>query len=87
MQTIARRITTPLFALLFTASLAFGVTTSFAQAERVTAAVPSCPNNNDDLLGDCDGYPEVCDFRCKQRGYDGGDCIGSIEGDCCVCRR
>lgn len=85
MRRIGNRVVTPLFSLLFAASLAFGVTTSFAQAERVNPDPFSCPNNYDNLLGDCDGYPEVCNFRCQQRGYVAGDCIGSVQGDCCVC--
>lgn len=87
MRTIKNRIIMPLLAVLFATSLAFGVTSTFAQAEPASPAPLACPNNNDDLLGDCDGFPEVCAFRCQQRGYITGDCIGDASGDCCVCQR
>jgi hypothetical protein len=87
MRRIGNRLAAPLFALLLAASLAFGVTTSFAQAERPASRL-ACENNGDDLLGSCSGFALPCDFRCQQNGYIGGDCIGGIGGDdCCVCRR
>jgi hypothetical protein len=86
MRKIGNRLATSLFALLFAASLGFGVTTSFAQAERMAPAAAACANNNDNLLGNCDGYALTCEFRCQQRGYVTGDCIGDLSGNCCVCQ-
>lgn len=82
MQRIARRITTPLFALLLTASLAFGVTSSFAQAERVG----ECPDDGWSINAGRCTTPEFCDLKCQGRWFEGGDCITGIEGNCCVCR-
>lgn len=87
MRRIAHRMAPPLLALLFAASLTFGVTSTFAQARQPQLAPLACPNNNDDLLGDCGDFPEVCAFRCQQRGYVTGDCIGDASGNCCVCQR
>jgi hypothetical protein len=86
MRKIGNRLATSLFVLLFAASLGFGVTTSFAQAERMAPAAAACPNNNDNLLGNCDGYTLTCEIRCQNRGYTTGDCIGDQNGNCCVCQ-
>jgi hypothetical protein len=82
MRRIGNRLATPLFALLFAASLAFGVTSAFAQADRVAPAAAVCPNNNDYLLGNCS---PTCDQRCLDHFYTSGACISDQNGDCCVC--
>ena len=87
MRRITDRIAPPLLALLIAASLAFGVTSTFAQAGQPLPHARACANNTDDLLGDCGGLPEVCAYRCQQRGSVTGDCIGDASGNCCVCQR
>jgi hypothetical protein len=82
MRKIGSRLATSLFALLLAASLAFGVTSSFAQADRGAPAAAVCPNNNDNLLGNCSS---TCDLRCREHFYTSGACISDQNGNCCVC--
>lgn len=85
MRRIGNRIATPLLAMLFALSLAFGVTTAFAQVGRLAPVAAACLDDGFIAAGPCIS-PSHCDDRCRRRGYDGGDCIGGIEGLCCVCR-
>jgi hypothetical protein len=82
MRTIGNRIATPLFALLFTASLAFGVSSSFAQARQEGA----CPDDGWSINAGRCTTPEYCNLKCQGRWFEGGDCITGTEGNCCVCR-
>lgn len=85
MRRIARRITTPLFALLFAASLAFGVGSSFAQAERAAPAAATCPDDGWSINAGACASQLLCRQKCQGRNYLTGDCLGGIEGNCCVC--
>jgi hypothetical protein len=85
MRRISNRIATPLFALMFAASLAFGVTSSFAQVARLAPVAAACPDDGFISAGPCIS-PEHCDERCRRRGFIGGDCIVGPEGNCCVCQ-
>jgi hypothetical protein len=80
------RIGNRLGALLFAASLAFGVTSSFAQAGRVPPTAGACPDDGWSISAGACTSPEMCDLKCKGRWFEGGDCISGIEGNCCVCR-
>lgn len=86
MRWIGSRLAKPLFTVLFAASLAFGVTGSFAQAEAAAPPAAACPDDGWSInAGNC-GSPEFCNLKCQGRWFEGGDCIGGPEGNCCVCR-
>ena len=78
MQRIGNRIAAPFMGLLFAASLVFGVSSAFAQADF------SCKNQPPTLLGACIS-PASCQSRCEAQGGFQGDCISGASGLCCVC--
>lgn len=73
-------ITRPLFALLFAASLTFGIRTAFAQP----ASGGACKNEPPTFLGVCISE-EDCDFRCIAEGGFDGTCMQRPDGACCIC--
>lgn len=83
MRRIGNRITTPLFSLLFAASLAFGVTSVFAQADQGEGR---CPDDGWSYLAGYCSSPEYCNLKCLGRYYSSGECIAGPEGNCCVCQ-
>jgi hypothetical protein len=79
MRRIGNRLVAPLFALLMVASLAFGVTTTFATPGQAL----TCPNDPPTWLGTCTS-DEHCTNKCR---FYGGDPIGDCTSrpGCCVC--
>lgn len=85
MRRIARRIPTSLLALLCAGSLAFGVSSAFAQAERAAPAAATCPEDGWSInAGQC-ASQLLCREKCQGRNYITGDCLVGDEGNCCVC--
>lgn len=85
MRRIGNRIAMPLLAMLFALSLAFGVTTAFAQPGPAGGVQAACEDDGFISAGPCISA-EHCNTRCRNRGYIGGDCIGGPDGLCCVCQ-
>lgn len=81
MRRIASRFTTHLFALLFAASLTFGVSSVFANPPTGAAA---CKNAPPTFLGACVS-PDDCQRRCVLEGGFQGDCISNGTELCCIC--
>lgn len=79
MRRIGNRLAAPLFALMLAASLAFGVSTTFA----APASAGACPNDPPNFLGTCTSDAD-CTQKCRFYGGDPiGDCT-SLPG-CCLC--
>ena len=79
MRTIAHRFTAPLFALLMAVSLAFGVTSVFAQA-----ASEPCPiDYSSGRTGASCSVSQDCTKSCRMAfpGSPGGVC----SFGCCIC--
>lgn len=83
MPRIGNRIVTPLLAMLFAVTLAFGVTSVFAQPVQASGA---CPDDGWSINAGRCTTPEYCNLKCQGRWFIGGDCIQGIEGNCCVCQ-
>lgn len=80
MRRTGNRLVRPLFALLFAASLAFGVTSSFAQANS-----KECLYDPPGFLGACFSNEE-CTERCIAAGGFAGECSNPPGGPrCCFC--
>lgn len=75
MRQTANRITAPLFALLFAASITFGVNSVFAQVQA------PCDYDPPTVLGYC-ATEEECDVNCWGHGGFDGTCTTS---NCCIC--
>lgn len=80
MRRMTRRIATPLAALLFAASMTFGVSSVFANPASTTAA---CRYDPPSMLGACVDEAD-CDRRCAAYGGE-GECIYTPSGNCCTC--
>jgi hypothetical protein len=80
MRRISNRIATPLSALLFAASMTFGVSSVFAKPVSGTAA---CRYDPPSMLGACVSEAD-CDRRCAAWGGE-GECIPTPDGPCCTC--
>lgn len=77
MRTLGNRLVAPLFGLLLAASLAFGVTTTFAAPSKA----PPCLNDPPHALGTCSSQEE-CQRKCD---FYGGLPIGDCTNGCCTC--
>lgn len=85
MRRIGNRLARSLFAVLMAVALTFGVSTAFAQVDRTAGAVAACPDDGwSHEAGYC-GSPEICNQKCVGRYYAAGACMGSPDGNCCVC--
>lgn len=80
MRRIGNRLVAPLFALLLTVSLAFGVTSALAQVQQ-----NECSFDGRNFVGACNSN-EHCTDLCIM--YNGGypATAGDCWSGCCVCR-
>lgn len=80
MSTISNRITTPLFSLLFAASLAFGTSTVFAKPP----AAADCPvDYGSGAIGLACTVNSECTTPCNN--FDIWSTGGHCRGGCCRC--
>jgi hypothetical protein len=80
MRKTGSRIVTPLFSLLFAASLTFGVASVFSQADA-----KECMYDPPTFLGACFSNEE-CTERCIAQGGYAGECSQMPDGKkCCFC--